>query len=105
MTNASESHEEMKLNFGKFKKRRRSVTRPAIPGEGDNASRTAILDHEGKVLPEVAEVLGKKNEVTIAKIDQRNATTVKKSDTRRTLAPSVQNALRNATYGERRRID
>lgn len=68
MTNASESHEEMKLNFGKFKKRRRSVTRPAIPGEGDNASRTAILDHEGKVLPEVAEVLGKKNEVTIAKI-------------------------------------
>ena len=34
----------------------------------DNANRTAILDQEGKVLPGVADVLGKENDVHIAKI-------------------------------------
>jgi hypothetical protein len=34
----------------------------------DNANRTAILDQEGNILPRVTEVLGKENEVNIAKI-------------------------------------
>jgi hypothetical protein len=34
----------------------------------DNANRTAVLDQEGKVLPGAAEVLGKENDVHIAKI-------------------------------------
>ena len=34
----------------------------------DNANRTAILDPEGKVLLGVADVLGKENDVYIAKI-------------------------------------
>jgi hypothetical protein len=34
----------------------------------DNANRTAVLDQEGNVLPRAAEVLGKENEVQIAKI-------------------------------------
>jgi hypothetical protein len=38
------------------------------PVKVDNANRTAILDQEGKVLPGAAEVLGKENEVHIAKI-------------------------------------
>jgi hypothetical protein len=33
-----------------------------------NANRTAVLDQEGKVLPGAAEVLGKENEVNIAKV-------------------------------------
>jgi hypothetical protein len=38
------------------------------PVKVDNANRTAILDQEGKVLPGAAEVLGKENDVHIAKI-------------------------------------
>jgi hypothetical protein len=38
------------------------------PVKVDNANRIAILDQEGKVLPGVAEVLGKENDVHIAKI-------------------------------------
>ena len=38
------------------------------PVKVDNANRTAILDQEGKVLPRVADVLGKENDVYIAKI-------------------------------------
>jgi hypothetical protein len=38
------------------------------PIKVDNANRTAILDQEGKVLPGAAEVLGKENDVQIAKI-------------------------------------
>jgi hypothetical protein len=38
------------------------------PVKVDNANRTAILDPEGKVLPGVADVLGKENDVHIAKI-------------------------------------
>jgi hypothetical protein len=38
------------------------------PVKVDNANRTAILDQEGKVLPRAAEVLGKENNVHIAKI-------------------------------------
>jgi hypothetical protein len=34
----------------------------------DNANRTAILDQEGKVLPGAAEILGRENDVDIAKI-------------------------------------
>jgi hypothetical protein len=34
----------------------------------DNANRTAVLDIEGNILPGVAEVLGRENEVNIAKI-------------------------------------
>jgi hypothetical protein len=38
------------------------------PVKVNNANRAAILDHEGHVLPGAAEVLGKENEVSIAKI-------------------------------------
>jgi hypothetical protein len=38
------------------------------PVKVDNANRTAILDEEGKVIPGAAEVLGKENDVHIAKI-------------------------------------
>ena len=38
------------------------------PVKVDNANRSAVLDAEGKVLPGAAEVLGKENEVSIAKI-------------------------------------
>jgi hypothetical protein len=38
------------------------------PVKVDNANRTAILDQDGKVLPGTAEVLGKENDVHIAKI-------------------------------------
>lgn len=38
------------------------------PVKVDNANRSAVLDAEGKVLPGAAEVLGKENEVNIAKI-------------------------------------
>jgi hypothetical protein len=38
------------------------------PVKVDNANRTAVLDHDGKVLPGAAEVLGKENEVSIGKI-------------------------------------
>jgi hypothetical protein len=38
------------------------------PVKVDNANRTAILDQDGKVLPGAAEVLGKENDVHIAKI-------------------------------------
>ena len=38
------------------------------PVKVDNANRTAILDQEGNILPGAAEVLGKENEVNIAKI-------------------------------------
>jgi hypothetical protein len=38
------------------------------PVKVNNANRTAVLHHEGKVLPGAAEVLGKENEVNIAKI-------------------------------------
>jgi hypothetical protein len=34
----------------------------------DNANRSAVLDAQGKVLPRAAKVLGKENEVNIAKI-------------------------------------
>jgi hypothetical protein len=34
----------------------------------DNANRSAVLDAQGKVLPRAAEVLGKENEVNIAKV-------------------------------------
>lgn len=34
----------------------------------DNANRTAILDQDGKVLPGAAEVLGKENNVHLAKL-------------------------------------
>jgi hypothetical protein len=39
------------------------------PVKIDNANRTTILDHEGRIRPEAAEVLGKENDVNIAKID------------------------------------
>ena len=39
-----------------------------FPVKVDNANRTAILDQEGKVLPGVVDVLGKENDVHIAKI-------------------------------------
>jgi hypothetical protein len=38
------------------------------PVKVDNANRSAVLDAQGKVLPGAAEVLGKENEVNIAKI-------------------------------------
>ncbi len=38
------------------------------PVKVDNANRTAILDQEGKILPRAAEILGKENDVHIAKI-------------------------------------
>lgn len=38
------------------------------PVKVDNANRTAILDKEGKVLPGAAHVVGKENDVSIAKI-------------------------------------
>jgi hypothetical protein len=38
------------------------------PVKVNNANRAAILDHEGNVLPGATEVLGKENEVSIAKI-------------------------------------
>lgn len=38
------------------------------PVKVDNVNRTAILDQDGKVLPGAAEVLGKENDVHIAKI-------------------------------------
>lgn len=38
------------------------------PVKVDNANQTAILDQEGRVLPRAAEVLGKENDVHIAKI-------------------------------------
>lgn len=38
------------------------------PVKVDNANRTAILDQEGKVLPGAAEILGKENDVRIAKL-------------------------------------
>jgi hypothetical protein len=38
------------------------------PVKVDNANRTAVLDEEGNVLPGAAEVLGKENDVNIAKI-------------------------------------
>jgi len=38
------------------------------PVKVDNANRTAVLDADGNILPGVAEVLGRENEVNIAKI-------------------------------------
>lgn len=38
------------------------------PVRVDNANRTTIIDQDGKVLPGAAEVLGKENEVSIAKV-------------------------------------
>lgn len=38
------------------------------PVKVDNANRTAFLDPDGKLLPGITEVLGKENEVHIAKI-------------------------------------
>ena len=38
------------------------------PVKVDNVNRTTILDQDGKVLPSAAEVLGKENNVHIAKI-------------------------------------
>lgn len=38
------------------------------PVKVDNVNRTAVIDHEGKVLPGAAEALGQENEVQIAKL-------------------------------------
>jgi hypothetical protein len=38
------------------------------PVKVDNVNRTAVIDHEGKVLPGAAEALGQENEVQIAKM-------------------------------------
>jgi hypothetical protein len=38
------------------------------PVKIDNANRTTILDQDGRIRPEAAEILGKENEVSIAKI-------------------------------------
>jgi hypothetical protein len=38
------------------------------PVKVDNANRSAVLDAQGKILPGAADVLGKENEVNIAKI-------------------------------------
>jgi hypothetical protein len=38
------------------------------PVKVDNVNRTAVIDHEGKVLPGAAEALGKENEVQVAKV-------------------------------------
>ena len=38
------------------------------PVKVDNIKRTAVIDHEGKVLPGAAEALGQENDVQIAKL-------------------------------------
>jgi hypothetical protein len=42
------------------------------PVKVDNANRSTVLDAQGKVLPGAAEMLGKENEVNIAKIGWLN---------------------------------